>query len=144
MGKEKEKSMHTMASIQHVEAVTPHYEMPPFRRGRTPWNRLGSANHGRIPRVEIIEQDQEIILRAEVPGVNMVDLEYSIAGNIVTIQGKSRHENQGNKAYYHYSEISRDAFARDVVLPEYVDSIYSKAKLLNGVLELRLLKTEQA
>lgn len=136
--------MQTCASVQHLEAVTPGYEMPPFRRGRTPWNRLGSANHGRLPRVEIIEQHQQIIVRAEVPGINPGDLEFSISGNIVSIQGKSRHQNPENKAYYHYSEISRDAFARDIVLPEYVDSIYSKAKLLDGVLEIRLLKTEQA
>jgi HSP20 family protein len=115
--------------------------MPPFRRGRTPWNRLGSSDHTRIPRVEIIERDQEIIVRAEVPGVNMGDLEFSIAGNIVTIEGKSQHEKHGNKEYYHYSEISRDSFARAVVLPECVDSLYSKAKLIDGVLELRLLKT---
>lgn len=104
---------------------------------------LGTAE-ARMPRVDVIERDNEFLLRAEVPGVTKDDLEISVTENQVTIKGETRHEEKAEEGDYYHCEISRGAFSRSVILPAMVDSGKTKAKFENGMLEVRLPKLEAA
>lgn len=99
---------------------------------------------GRIPRVDVVENDNEIVVRAEVPGVKKDDLDISVDDNTVTIRGTSAHEERTEEGDYFRCEISRGSFARTVALPGAVDSEKVKAKLTEGVLELTMPKLEGA
>jgi HSP20 family protein len=98
----------------------------------------------RMPKVDVIDQDNAVVVRAEVTGVKKEDIEVSLGDNTVTIRGRTSHEEKEKKGDYYRSEISRGEFSRTVALPCDVDSSKSSAKLENGILELTLPKLEKA
>jgi len=97
-----------------------------------------------VPKVDVIDRDEEVVVRAEVPAVKKEDIEVSISGNTLTIKGETKHEEKEEKGDYYRSEITRGAFSRMVTLPAEVDESKAKAALKDGVLELTLPKIEKA
>jgi HSP20 family protein len=117
--------------------------LPVPGRGRALADRLGSAAL-RVPHIDVIEKDGEILVRAETPGVDKDDLDVSVTENSVTIRGEKRSEEKHEDGDYVRSEIVQGAFARTVALPAEVDSDAVEATFRNGVLELKLRKRQQA
>jgi HSP20 family protein len=97
-----------------------------------------------MPKIDVIDRDEEVVVRAEVPAVKKEDIEVSISGNMLTIKGETKHEEKEEKGDYYRSEISRGAFSRMVSLPAEVDESKARAALKDGVLELTLPKVEKA
>jgi len=126
------------------EGFFPRGWMRPFRMEWPGWGELAAPFEGRMPKIDVIDRDEEVVVRAEVPGVEKDDLDVSVSGNTVTIKGETKREAKEEKGNYYRCEISRGAFARTVVLPDYVDSDSAKAKFEDGVLELTLPKVEKA
>jgi len=98
---------------------------------------------GKTPRVDVIEKDGEILVKAEMPGVSKENLEVTTTDNTVTIKGTSRYEHKEEKGDYHRSELSQGVFARTVTLPAEVASDKAEAKFKDGLLELTLPKLPQ-
>ena len=121
----------------------PRSWMQPMRWEMPSWPELPSMNL-RMPKVDVIDKDDVVVVRAEVSGVKKEDLEISLGDNTVTIRGCTRHEEKEEKGDYYRSEISRGEFTRTVALPCAVDSNKSTAKLENGMLELTLPKLEKS
>lgn len=95
---------------------------------------------GRMPKVDVVDRDEEILVRAEVPGVEKKDLEISVSDNTVTISGKTHHEEKEEKGNYYRCEVKRGTFSRTVALPADVDAGKAKADFKDGMLELTLPK----
>jgi len=112
----------------------------PFRREWPAFPELEIS----APKIDVIDRDEEVVVRAEVPAVKKEDLEVSVSGNLLTIRGETRHEEKEEKGDYYRCEISSGAFSRMVTLPAEVDESKAKASLKDGVLELTLPKLEQA
>ena len=98
----------------------------------------------KMPKVDIVERDNEIVVRAEVPGVDKKDLDVSVSDNAVTIKGSTQHEEKEEKGDYYRHEISAGTFIRVVALPANVDGSKAKANFKDGILELTIPKTEKA
>ena len=96
-----------------------------------------------MPKVDVIDRDEEVVVRAEVPAVKKEDIEVSISGSMLTIKGETKREEKEEKGDYYRSEISRGAFSRMVSLPAEVEESKAKAELKDGVLELTLPKVEK-
>lgn len=94
----------------------------------------------RLPKVDIVDQENEIIVRAEMPGVERRDLDVSLTESTVTIKGQTSHEEKEEKGEYYRCEISRGSFARTVALPAEIDTEKAKASFKDGVLEMVLPK----
>jgi HSP20 family protein len=94
----------------------------------------------RLPRVDVIDRENEVILRAEVPGLTKDDLEVSVSDRAVTIRGELKRE--ADSGEYYYQEMSAGAFARTVSLPAAVDAKQAKVRLKDGILTMTLPKTE--
>ncbi|WP_245688318.1 Hsp20/alpha crystallin family protein [Thiohalomonas denitrificans] len=106
---------------------------------------LGEIAPGvKIPPVDIIDREAEIVLRAEMPGIDKDSIDVSMSDNSVTIRGSSHHEEKESEENYYRSEISRGAFSRTVTLPADVDGDKTKATFKEGVLELTMPKVERA
>jgi len=114
--------------------------MRPFRRDWLAFPEFEMT----IPKVDVIDRDEEVVVRAEVPSVKKEDIEISISGNLVTIKGETKKEEKEEKGDYYRAEISRGSFSRMVSLPADVDESKAKASLKDGVLELTLPKLEKA
>ncbi|HUW29416.1 MAG TPA: Hsp20/alpha crystallin family protein [Sulfuriferula sp.] len=149
-GKELQKAMPARA-LNPFEEMDRLFEgflqrgwMRPFRWERPLWKELELPFEGKMPSVDIVDHDEDILVRAEVPGVDKKDLEISVTENTVTLKGKSSHEEKEEKGNYYRCEISRGAFARTIALPHDVDPDKSKATFKDGVLELTMPKVTKS
>ena len=154
---EKKASKQELQKAEPKRALSPFEEMDRlfedyFSRGwmrpfRWEWPSLGELAkpfEGKMPKVDVIERDDEVIVKAELPGVDKKDLDVSVTENSVTIKGTTSHEEKEEKGDYYRCEISRGAYARTVALPSYVDADKAKANFKDGVLELKLPKVEKS
>lgn len=113
--------------------------MHPFFMGRG-FPEVVSPFGGRAPRMDVIDRDNEICVRAEIPGVSKDDLEVSLHENEVTIRATTQKEHTEEKGQYYRREMSRGEFQRTVRLPGTVDGEQAKASFKDGVLELIIPK----
>lgn len=112
---------------------------------RTPaWSRLSAPFAGKMPKVDVVDRDNEILIRAELPGIDKKDVDVSLGTNTVTIKGSSKREEKEEKGDYYRCEISRGDFSRTLALPGDVDSSKAKASFKDGILELTVPKLEKS
>jgi HSP20 family protein len=107
---------------------------------RWEWPAWPELPHVRMPRVDVVDRGTEVVVRAEVPGVDKKDLDVTVTEDAVTIKGATRHEEKEQKGDYYRREISAASFARTVPLPADVDGTQAKAEFKDGVLELVIPK----
>jgi HSP20 family protein len=96
------------------------------------------------PTIDLEETDNEVIVRAELPGLNRDDFTVEITGNRLVLRGEKRHETEERRQGYYYAERSYGAFARSIALPTEVDVGKAAATYKNGLLRITLPKTAQA
>ncbi len=97
---------------------------------------------GRLP-VDVVENDDNFVVHASVPGMKPEDLNVSVTGNVLTIQGEIKpDEHEGNR--YHLRERRWGKFTRQIELPVPVDANNVHADYNNGTLTLTLPKSEAA
>jgi HSP20 family protein len=104
------------------------------------WSALEAPFGGRTPRVDVIDRDEEIVVRAELPGVKKDDLDVSLVEDVLTIKAASKEEAEEEKGGYHRREISRGELRRSIRLPANVDAEKVKARFADGIPELNLPK----
>jgi len=98
----------------------------------------------KIPKVDVVDRENEVLVKAEIPGVDKKDIDISVGEDTVTIKGETRREEKEEKGDYYRCEISHGAFSRTVALPAAIDGAKAKANFKDGVLELTLPKIEKA
>ena len=97
----------------------------------------------RLPRVDVIDRDDEVLVRAEIPGVPKDDLEVTLSHNLLTIKAET-HEEKEERGQFFRSEIRRGSFTRTVHLPEEVMGEAAKAHFEDGMLEITIPKAEKS
>lgn len=102
------------------------------------------ARFGWGPRIDLAESENEITVKAELPGVAPEDVSVEIVGNSLTIHGEKKEQKQEKQANYHYVERQYGAFRRTIQLPSTVDQDKAKATFKDGVLSLTLPKHPEA
>lgn len=106
------------------------------------WGAPGALERG-FPKVDILDCDTEIEVQAALPGVNKEDLEVSINNHSLTIRASIKEEKKEEGKYFR-REITRGEFQRTVTLPENVDSEHVKASFKDGLLKVKIPKTEKS
>ncbi|KAB7627587.1 Hsp20/alpha crystallin family protein [Alkalilimnicola sp. S0819] len=115
-------------------------DLRPWRSGL--W---GEAEiHGNMPRVDLMDRESEMVLRAELPGVKKEDLDITVDEQSVSLHATRHHEERTEKGNYYRAEISRGEYLRTIPLPCLVDGDKAKASFKDGMLELTLPKVEQS
>jgi len=115
----------------------------PFRELWPEWGRMEERMEFLTPRVDVIDREDEILVRAEVPGVEKKDLQVDLTGQLLTIRGERRHEEKEEKGEFFRAEIESGSFSRTIRVPEDVDFEKAKAEFKDGMLEIRLPKTHK-
>ena len=105
--------------------------------------RMGLFEGEWAPAVDVLEDDDRVIVKAELPGTTEKDIEVSILGDTLTIKGEKKKEAQKEDRKYHRLERTYGAFHRSVSLPTSVASDKVKASFNNGTLEIDLPKKEE-
>ena len=96
------------------------------------------------PPVDMYETDDAFILKAELPGVSKDEVHVEIHQNTLILRGERKHEAEVKEDSYHRVERAYGRFERSFVLPTLVDQEHVQATYHDGVLELRLPKSEAA
>jgi len=113
--------------------------MQPFFFGRG-WPEREPLFGGRMPRVDVIDREQELLVRAELPGVGKENLDVSMQDNSLSIRATTRHEKEEEKGQFYRRELSQGEFQRTIRLPCPVEGDKAKASFKDGVLELAIPK----
>lgn len=97
---------------------------------------------GWLPRVDVIEREEEILVRAEIPGVKKEGLELSLTDTVLTLKGHTLEKKEETGEFFR-SEIHQGEFLRTVALPCEVVPDQARARFEDGLLEVTLPKAER-
>jgi HSP20 family protein len=96
------------------------------------------------PAVDLYEEKDDIVVKAELPGMDKDNIEVNLTDHTLTIKGEKKKEEEVKEENYYRSERSYGSFLRTLELPKGVHTDKVKASFKNGILEVRLPKTEEA
>lgn len=93
-----------------------------------------------MPRVDVFDRENDLMVRTEVPGVDPESIEITVEGGTLTIKGGRSFESEETKANYHRKEIFEGSFERTILLPEGIDPEAVTATSKDGILEISIPK----
>ncbi len=118
-----------------------------FHGWPSPMQWFGSSEWGDgtfVPRVDVKNEDKQIVIEAELPGITEKDVEVSLSDDSITIKGEKKQETEEKEKNYYRLERSYGSFRRTLPLPVTVETDKAEAKFKNGVLRIVLPKTKEA
>ncbi len=95
------------------------------------------------PALEVFETDHEVVVKAELPGIDPKSVDVSVTVEGLTIKGEAKAEHEEKGRNYYRRELRYGAFARTIALPNEVKSDETKATFKQGILEVRIPKAER-
>ena len=95
------------------------------------------------PAVDVTETKDEVVVRAEVPGMTKEYISVTLQENVLTLRGEKKQEKEERNASYHRMERSYGSFVRSFTLPTLVQADKAKADYKEGVLTITLPKAEE-
>jgi len=95
-----------------------------------------------MPAFDVSETDKELIIKGEVPGMDKKDINITVSDGMLTIRGEKKHEKKEENEQYHRVERRYGAFSRTMRLPHEVEADKVDATYKEGVLSIRLPKSE--
>ncbi|MBL8091004.1 MAG: Hsp20/alpha crystallin family protein [Anaerolineales bacterium] len=104
-----------------------------------------SLNNGNwsVPAVDMYQTDNEVVVKAALPGIKADEVQINVTGEVLTLKGETKHEEEKKEKAYHLREQRWGAFERSIVLPTEVVADKAKADFENGVLTITLPKAEE-
>ena len=114
--------------------------MPQNRNLKRRWLEGGDWS----PLVDIIDEKDKIIAKAELPGVNKEDIKVTFSDNTLTIRGERKKEQETKKENYYCCERVHGSYSRTISLPVDIDREKIKSSFKNGVLEIVLPKAKES
>jgi HSP20 family protein len=97
-----------------------------------------------LPDVDVIERDNEYLVKVELPGISIEDIDVSVVGDALQIKGEKKLEKEEKEENYYFCERSYGTFLRTIPLPVAIDADKIEAKLDKGVLEVLVPKGAEA
>jgi HSP20 family protein len=96
------------------------------------------------PAVEVYETDADIIVKAELPGIDPKNVDIQVADDTLTIKAEAKAEQESKNRNYYVRELRYGSFVRALTLPSSAQGDMAKASYKNGILEIRVPKSERA
>lgn len=96
------------------------------------------------PMVDVFEDKDDIVVKAELPGIEKENIQVNLTDHMLTIRGEKKKEEEVKKENYYRAERSYGAFSRTLELPVDVRADKVKASFKNGILEVRMPRSEEA
>lgn len=102
-----------------------------------------SFGHTRWPALDVAENENEYMIKAEVPGCKADDIDISVHGNVLTISGEKKQEQEKSEKGYYHVERSYGSFRRDVNLSSDIDPEKVDASCKDGIITITVPKSEK-
>jgi len=149
------KKSEELVKVEPTKALTHFEEMEkwfedffrrPFSLMRPSWfPRLRMPEIEEVtPSIDVFEEGDDVVVKAELPGMSKENIDVKVTDDIVTISGEKKKEEKVEKKNYYRMERSYGSFTRSFRLPSEVQTGKATAKFKEGVLEIRIPKTEEA
>jgi HSP20 family protein len=135
----------------------PFKDWDPFHELNEFQNRLGSFNRSPAqkgqegslvshwsPVVDIVEDDKEFLIKAELPDIKKEDVHVSVENGVLTVSGERKFDKEEKNKRYHRVERSYGSFTRSFSLPDGADASKVRAEFKEGLLKVHLQKSESA
>lgn len=151
----EKKKTGEVAKTESSGAVSPFEEMRrrfdeafhrPFSLFSSPWwpKTMDVGLEEFQPSIDIFEEGDNVVVKADIPGMSKEDIEVNLTADTVTISGEKKKEEKVEKKNYYRFERSYGSFCRSFLLPKEVQTDKAKAKFKDGVLEIKIPVTEEA
>ena len=114
----------------------------PFLPG--PWRGIFGDEAIWAPAIHVLEKEDKFVAKVELPGVNEEDINVSVVGDMLVVEGEKEAESEVKRKGYSYSETSYGSFSRSITIPSIVDANKITANFDKGVLEIDLPKAEES
>ncbi len=102
-----------------------------------------SGNNWSVPAVDMYQTDDEVVVKAALPGIKPDEVQINVTGEMLTIKGETSQKEEVKEKAYHLREQRWGAFERSVALPTAVIADKAKAEFENGILTITLPKAEE-
>jgi HSP20 family protein len=96
-----------------------------------------------VPAIDMYQTDDEIVVKAAMPGIKADEVQINVTGEVLTLKGEVKHEEEKQEKAWHIREQRFGSFERSVVLPTDVVADKAKADFENGILTITLPKAEE-
>lgn len=106
------------------------------------WLEEAEGEEGQLT-IDVYQTPSDVVIKSTIAGVKPEDIDISITNDMVTIKGKRTKDEKIEAEDYYYQELYWGAFSRSVILPVEVDTDRTKADIKNGILTIKLPKTEK-
>jgi len=104
--------------------------------------REGGSNWSSLA-IDMYQTDNDVVVKAAMPGIKADEVQINITGDILTIKGETKHEEEKKEKAWHMREHRWGAFERSVMLPTTVNADKANADFENGILTITLPKSEE-
>ena len=96
-----------------------------------------------IPAMDLVETDDHLVLKADLPGMSKDDVDIEVKDNVLTVSGERKSEHEEGAEGYYRIERAFGSFSRSLTLPQGIDTDAIGADFTDGVLEVRIPKPEE-
>lgn len=96
------------------------------------------------PAVEVFETDGDVVVRVELPGIDPKNVDIQVANDTLTIKAEAKADHEDKGRNYYVRELRYGSFVRSLTLPSGAQGDLAKASYRNGILEIRVPKSERA
>lgn len=97
-----------------------------------------------MPAIDMYQTDEDVVVRAAIPGMKADDVQISVTGEVLTLKGEVKQKEETKDKAWHIREQRWGAFERTLLLPVDVDADKAKAEFENGMLTITLPKSQQS
>jgi HSP20 family protein len=104
---------------------------------------LGHSEDWNMPSIDMYQTEKELVVKAVLPGMKAEDIQISVTGDVLTLRGEAKQEQEVKEATYHLRERRFGSFSRSLPLPAAVITDQAHAEFENGILTLILPKAEE-
>jgi len=133
--------LETRNSFEELERMKLHFDR---LFGNLSERQVKKAGSGVFPALNVTEDKNNYFVRAELPGVNVEDLDIQATVNTLSVSGKRKIPVENENAKYHRREREAGKFSRMINLPDAVNADAIEARLVNGLLTVKIPKSDMA
>lgn len=117
-----------------MDRLMDEFFLMPSTTTRTGWG---------LPTIDLYQTDDDVVVKASMPGMNPEDLDIQVIGDTLTIRGEAKKDEDQKERTYHIREHQYQSFSRSVTLPVMVKADKANAEMKNGILTLTLPKADE-
>ncbi len=103
---------------------------------------LAPSGGMQMPAIDLYQTDNEVVVKAAIPGINPDDINISLTADVLTLRGDYKQEDNIEDAQYHIREHRHGIFERSIMLPSPVEPNKAKADFDKGILSIHLPRVE--